>query len=91
MGYAELIHERLRQLPQEKLAEVFDFVEFIMVRSRVGESAGEEGGRQARLIEALRAAQKSFPKLPEAELEPALAAQRAEWEGRGWDGEAVRS
>lgn len=33
MGYAELI-ERLQALPQEKQAEVFDFVEFLAARSR---------------------------------------------------------
>lgn len=32
MGYAELI-ERLQSLPQEKQTEVFDFVEFLSVRS----------------------------------------------------------
>lgn len=31
MGYAELI-EKLRTLPQEKQAEVFDFVEFLAAR-----------------------------------------------------------
>jgi len=31
MGYAELI-ERLQALPQEKQAEVFDFVEFLSAR-----------------------------------------------------------
>ena len=31
MGYAELI-ERLQALPQEKQAEVFDFVEFLTAR-----------------------------------------------------------
>jgi hypothetical protein len=31
MGYAELI-EKLRSLPAEKQAEVFDFVEFLAVR-----------------------------------------------------------
>ena len=32
MGYAELI-ERLQALPQDKQAEVFDFVEFLSTRS----------------------------------------------------------
>ncbi len=32
MGYAELI-ERLQTLPQDKQAEVFDFVEFLSARS----------------------------------------------------------
>ncbi len=31
MGYAELI-ERLQALPQDKQAEVFDFVEFLSLR-----------------------------------------------------------
>lgn len=38
MGYAELI-ERLRTLPQEKQAEVFDFVEFLCQRSSQVEKA----------------------------------------------------
>lgn len=33
MGYAELI-ERLQTLPQEKQAEVFDFVEFLSARAK---------------------------------------------------------
>lgn len=32
MGYAELI-ERLQALPQDKQAEVFDFIEFLSTRS----------------------------------------------------------
>ncbi|MBI5901170.1 MAG: DUF2281 domain-containing protein [Rhodocyclales bacterium] len=38
MGYAELI-ERLQALPQDKQAEVFDFVEFLSLRSGVAEIA----------------------------------------------------
>lgn len=38
MGYAELI-ERLQALPQDKQAEVFDFVEFLSRRSGLGETA----------------------------------------------------
>lgn len=34
MGYAELI-ETLQNLPQDKRAEVFDFVEFLAAKSRV--------------------------------------------------------
>lgn len=36
MGYAELI-ERLQKLPQEKQAEVFDFVEFLCLRTQNAE------------------------------------------------------
>lgn len=36
MGYAELI-ERLQALPQDKQAEVFDFVEFLSRRSGFAE------------------------------------------------------
>lgn len=39
MGYAELI-ETIQNLPQDKRAEVFDFVEFLAAKSRV------ESGRQ---------------------------------------------
>ena len=35
MGYAELIAQKLALLPLEKQAEVFDFVEFIAVRSSI--------------------------------------------------------
>ena len=41
MGYAELIHQRLQTLPQEKQAEVYDFVEFIATRVHVTEAAAE--------------------------------------------------
>ena len=33
MGYAELIQLRLQTLPQDKQAEVYDFVEFIATRT----------------------------------------------------------
>lgn len=39
MGYAELI-ERLQSLPQEKQAEVFDFVEFLSARAKGTELSG---------------------------------------------------
>lgn len=39
MGYAELI-ERLQTLPQEKQAEVFDFVEFLSARAKGAEFPG---------------------------------------------------
>ena len=35
MGYAELIEKRLLTLPEEKQAEVFDFVEFLATRNQV--------------------------------------------------------
>ena len=34
MGYAELIQQRLKTLPLEKQAEVYDFVEFIATRNQ---------------------------------------------------------
>lgn len=43
MGYAELI-ERLQNLPQEKQAEVFDFVEFLAARVKGTEFAGVAHG-----------------------------------------------
>jgi hypothetical protein len=46
MGYAELI-ERLQALPQDKQAEVFDFVEFLSRRSGTG-----AGGPQAEWTDA---------------------------------------
>ncbi len=33
MGYAELIQKRLQALPEDKQAEIYDFVEFIAARA----------------------------------------------------------
>ncbi|MFA6203952.1 MAG: DUF2281 domain-containing protein [Gallionella sp.] len=41
MGYAELI-ETLQNLPQDKRAEVFDFVEFLAARSKMARSTQHE-------------------------------------------------
>ena len=35
MSYAELIEKRLLTLPEEKQAEVFDFVEFLAARNQL--------------------------------------------------------
>ena len=43
MGYAELI-ERLQNLPQEKQAEVIDFIEFLSARVKGTELAGVAHG-----------------------------------------------
>ncbi|OHC73512.1 MAG: hypothetical protein A3G18_08040 [Rhodospirillales bacterium RIFCSPLOWO2_12_FULL_58_28] len=42
MGYAELI-ERLRALPDDKQAEVFDFVEFLLARTAREDKPPVEG------------------------------------------------
>ncbi len=41
MGYAELI-ETLENLPQDKRAEVFDFVEFLAAKSKVARTTQHE-------------------------------------------------
>ncbi len=41
MGYAELI-ETMQNLPQDKRAEVFDFVEFLASKSRVTSVSGHQ-------------------------------------------------
>jgi Protein of unknown function (DUF2281) len=41
MGYAELI-ETLQNLPQDKRAEVFDFVEFLAAKSKVASGIRHE-------------------------------------------------
>jgi hypothetical protein len=42
MGYAELIQQWLQTLPQEKQAEIYDFVEFIASRSQTLDIPSEE-------------------------------------------------
>lgn len=61
MGYAELIHQRLQTWPQEKQAEVYDFVEFIAARSTVTE-APDEDQRKKRVLAALASARDAWPK-----------------------------
>jgi hypothetical protein len=41
MGYAELI-ETLQSLPQDKRAEVFDFVEFLVAKSKMASTTQHE-------------------------------------------------
>ena len=41
MGYAELI-ETLQSLPQDKRAEVFDFVEFLAAKSKMASTTQHE-------------------------------------------------
>lgn len=83
MGYAELIHQRLQTLPQEKQAEVYDFVEFIATRSNVTE-AQDEDQRKKRVLAALASARGAWPKTGE-EIGQMAADMRAEWDGRGWE------
>lgn len=42
MGYAELIQQRLQTLPQEKQAEVYDFVEFIATRTQAAQATPQQ-------------------------------------------------
>lgn len=84
MGYAELIHQRLQTLPQEKQAEVYDFVEFIATRSNVTEALDEDQ-RKKRVLAALASARGAWPKTGEAQMSQMAADMRAEWDGRGWE------
>lgn len=71
MGYAELI-ERLQALPQDKQAEVFDFVEFLAVR----ESRTAAGERLGMALAKLDAA--NLPPLSDADIAAEIAAARQE-------------
>lgn len=84
MGYAELIHQRLQTLPQEKQAEVYDFVEFIATRGNVPEALNEDQ-RKKRVLAALASARDAWPKTGEAQIGQMAADMRAEWDGRGWE------
>jgi len=84
MGYAELIHQRLQTLPQEKQAEVYDFVEFIATRGNVPEALNEDQ-RKKRVLAALASARDAWPKTVEAQIGQMAADMRAEWDGRGWE------
>lgn len=84
MGYAELIHQRLQTLPQEKQAEVYDFVEFIATRSNVTEALDEDQ-RKNRVLAALASARGVWPKTGAAQIGQMAADMRAEWDGRGWE------
>lgn len=87
MGYAELIQQRLQILPQEKLAEVYDFVEFIAARGPVAESLDEDQ-RKARVMSVLQAARGSWPKMGPEKIDKLAAEMRAEWDGRGWESQS---
>lgn len=84
MGYAELIQQRLQVLPQEKLAVVYDFVEFIATRSPVAETLDEDQ-RKVRVMSVLQAARGSWPKTGPEKIDKLAAGMRAEWDGRGWE------
>lgn len=83
MGYAELIQQRLQVLPQEKLAEVYDFVERIATRDPVAETLDEDQ-RKARLMAALAAARSAWPRMGAEKIDKLAADMRAQWDGRGW-------
>lgn len=55
MGYAELI-ETLKTLPQEKQAEVFDFVEFLALRAGLHRPASADGSVRPRPLASYLAA-----------------------------------
>jgi hypothetical protein len=84
MGYAELIHQRLQTLPQDKQAEVYDFVEFIAMRNHVTE-AEDEDQRKNRVLAALASARGAWPKIGMAQATLLAASMRSEWDGRGWE------
>jgi hypothetical protein len=87
MGYADLIHQRLQTLTEQKQAEVYDFVEFIASRNPTA-IVVEETERKSKVLSALGAARAAWPKMGSANPDQIATDVRAEWDGRGW--EAVR-
>lgn len=60
IGYAELIQQRGQVLPQEKQAEIFDFVEFIATRHQALQGPTDDQHKQ-RVLAALVAARMAWP------------------------------
>jgi hypothetical protein len=84
MGYAELIQQRLQTLPQEKQAEIYDFVEFIASRSQTLEIPSEEQHKK-QVLATLVAARGAWPATDKEKIDQLAANMRAEWDSRGWE------
>lgn len=84
MGYAELIQQRVQNLPSDKQAQVFDFVEFIAKRIPASQGQASEQ-RQQSVKAALAAARAVWPPLEPHQIENISGNLRSQWDGRGWD------
>jgi len=84
MGYAELIQQRVKNLPSDKQAEVFDFVEFIAKRISTNPIQSDELRKQG-VMAALAAARQVWPPLAPHQVDDISANLRSQWDGRGWD------
>jgi len=84
MGYAELIQQRVLNLPPDKQAEVFDFVEFIAKRSPASQVQPNDQHKQ-RVLAALAAARAVWPPLESSQVEDISTDIRSQWDARGWD------
>ena len=84
MGYAELIQQRVQNLPSDKQAEVFDFVEFIARRVPTSQGQDDEQRKQS-VMAALVAARDVWSPLTPHQVEAECAKLRSQWDARGWD------
>lgn len=84
MGYAELIQQRVQNLPSDKQAQVFEFVEFIARRIPISNEQASEHSQQS-VMAALAAARAAWPLLEPHQIEDINSNLRSQWEGRGWD------
>ncbi len=84
MGYAELIHHRLLTLPQDKQAEVYDFVEFIASRNPMTVPPDDDQRRQ-HVLATLATARSAWPKMSPENCAVAVTEMRTQWNGRGWE------
>ena len=84
MGYAELIQQRLQTLPQEKQAEIYDFVEFIATRSQTIEIVSEDQHKK-QVLAALASARSAWPVMDQQNVDHLATKMRTEWDSRGWE------
>ena len=85
MGYAELIQQRLQTLPVDKQAEVYDFVEFIAMRSQSAPVLDDDQRRQ-NVMAVLASARNAWAKMSDDNINQLASSMRTEWDGRGWEG-----
>ena len=84
MGYAELIQQRVPNLPPDKQAEVFDFVEFIANRNPTSQGQPNDQHKQ-KVLAALAAARAAWPQLESSQVNDISTEIRSQWDLRGWD------
>lgn len=84
MGYAELIQQRLQTLSSDKQAEVYDFVEFIAMRSQPA-LVPDDDQRKKNVMAALASARNAWSKMSDESIHQLASSMRAEWDSRGWE------